>query len=67
MIKYSKYVNINSANPLHLISSKVNVYFEETNKNKHLTLLATNESKEKKIKNMKNFGVKSWRFYSISN
>ena len=48
MIKYLKYVNINSANPLHLISSKVNVYFEETNKNKHLTLLATNESKEKK-------------------
>ena len=48
MIKYSKYVNINSVNPLYLISSKVNVYFEETNKNKHLTLLATNESKEKK-------------------
>ena len=48
MIKYSKYVNINSVNPLYLISSKVNVYFEEANKNKHLTLLAANESKEKK-------------------
>ena len=45
-MKKSKYVKINSVNPLHLIFSKVNGYFEETNKNKYLTLVPTNESKE---------------------
>ena len=46
IIKNSKYVKINSVNPLHLIFSKVNGYFEEINKNKYLTLVPTNESKE---------------------
>ena len=47
MIKDSKYVKINSVNPLYLILSKVNWYFDETNENRYLTLVPTNESKEK--------------------
>ena len=43
-IKDSKYVKINSANPLYLIICKANVCFEEINKNKYLTLVPTNES-----------------------
>ena len=46
-IKDSKYVQINSVNPLYLIINKVNGYFEEINENKYLTLVPTNESKEK--------------------
>ena len=46
MIKDSKYVKINSVNPLYLIFGKANGYFEEINKNKYLTLVRTNESKE---------------------
>ena len=45
-IEYSKYVKINNVKPLYLIFTKVNEYFEEINKNKHLTLVPTNESKE---------------------
>ena len=45
-IKDSKYVKINSVNPLCLIFSKVNGYFEEINKNKYLALVPTNISKE---------------------
>ena len=57
MIKDSKYVKINSVNPLKLIFDKVNGYFKEINRNKYLTLVPTNESKEI-TKNMKNCGVK---------
>ena len=46
-IKDLKSVKINSGSPLYLIYSKVNGYFEEINKSKHLTLVPTNESKEK--------------------
>ena len=46
-IKDSKYVKINSVNPLYLIFNKVNEYFEEINGNKYLTLVPTNENKEK--------------------
>ena len=46
IIKNSKYVKINGVNPLYLIFSKVNGYFEEINKNKYLTLVPNNESKE---------------------
>ena len=42
-IKDSKYVKINSENPLFLIFSKVNGYFEGINKGKYLTLVPTNE------------------------
>ena len=44
-IKDSKYIKINSANPLYLIITKVKGYFEENSKNRYLTLLPTNESK----------------------
>ena len=56
MIKDSKYVKINSENPLYLIFRKVNGYFEEINGNKYLTLAPTNESKEKikKYKELRN-------------
>ena len=43
----SKYVRINSVNPLCLIFSKVNVYFDEVNKNEYLTLVPTNDTQEK--------------------
>ena len=46
-IKDSKYVKINSVNPLYLIFNKGNGYVEEINGNKYLTLVPTNESKEK--------------------
>ena len=36
-----------NVNPLYLIFTKVNGYFEEVNGNKYLTLVPTNESKEK--------------------
>ena len=45
-IKDSEYAKINSVNPLYLIFSKVNGYFEEINGNKYLTLVPTNESKK---------------------
>ena len=47
MIKDSKNVKIISVNPLSLINSNVNGYFEEINGNKYLMLIPTNESKEK--------------------
>ena len=43
-IKDLKYIKINSVNPLYLIFNKVN---EETNGNKYLRLVLTDESKEK--------------------
>ena len=46
-IKDSKYIKFHSSNPLYLIFSNVNGYFEENNENKYLTLVSTHESKEK--------------------
>ena len=46
-MKDLKYVKINSVNSLYLIFSKVNGYFQEINISKYLTLVPTNESKEK--------------------
>ena len=43
----SKYVKINSVNPLYFTINKVNGYFEEMIGNKYFTLVPTNESKEK--------------------
>ena len=57
-IKDSKYVKINSVNPLYLIIGKVNGYFEKINKNKYLMVVLTNESKEI-IKTYEEVGVKS--------
>ena len=53
-----KVLKIFSVNPLYLICGKVNRYLEEINGNKYLTLVPTNESKEK-WKGMKNYGLKS--------
>ena len=47
VIKDLKYVKIYSVNPLDLIFSEVNRYFEEFIANKYLKLVPTNESKEK--------------------
>ena len=49
-IKDSKYVKINNVNPLYLVFSKGNDFFEEIDKNKYLTLVPTDESKEKILK-----------------
>ena len=46
-IKDSKYIKINSVNPLYLIFNKVNGYFEQINGNKYLTLVPTSENKAK--------------------
>ena len=46
-MKNSKYIKINSVNPLRLIINKVNGYFEEINKKEYLTLVPTNESKQR--------------------
>ena len=51
-IKYLKYVKMYSVNPLYLIFRNVNGYFEEI---KYLTLVPTNESNKK---DMKNYGIK---------
>ena len=40
-------MKINSANPLYLMLNRINGYFEEINGNKYLTLVPTNESREK--------------------
>ena len=40
------YIKIISVNPLCLIFNKVDGYFEVFNKDKYLTLVPTNESKE---------------------
>ena len=48
-IKDLKYVKINSVNPLYLIFSKGNGYFEEINGNKYLTQVPpANERKKNK-------------------
>ena len=52
-----EYVKIYSVNILNLIFRYMNGYFEEINGNKYLTLVATNESKEK-IKKYEELGIK---------
>ena len=48
VIYYIGYVTIIiSVNPLYLIFRKLNGYFEKIDGNKYLTLVPTNESKEK--------------------
>ena len=46
-VTIKEYIKIYSANPLYLIFRYVNGYFEEINGNKYLTLVPTNEGKEK--------------------
>ena len=47
MIKDLKYVKINCVNSLYIIFSKVNGYFEEINKSKHLMLPLLMTAKKK--------------------
>ena len=49
-MKDSKYVKVYGVNPLYLIFNKMNGYFKEINGNKYLTLVSTNETKEKRKK-----------------
>ena len=58
LIYYTEYTKIYSVNPLYLIFKNANGYFEEINKSKYLTLVSTNDSKEK-LENIKNCGVTS--------
>ena len=44
--KDSGYVKIKSVNPLHLIISEADGYFEQKNENKYLPLNSTNKNKE---------------------
>ena len=45
--KHLKYVKTNSVNPLYLMLNNINGHLEEINKNKYLTIVPTDESKEK--------------------
>ena len=42
-----KHLEISSVNPLYHMFNKMNGYFEKINGNKYLTLIPTNESKDK--------------------
>ena len=46
-VRIKKYLEISSVNPSYLIFNKINGYFEELKGSKYLTLVLTNESKEK--------------------
>ena len=46
-VKIKKDLKISSVNPLQLIFKEMNGYFDEINGNQYLTLVPTNESKDK--------------------
>ena len=46
-VTIKEYIKIYSVNLLYLIFQYMNGYFEEINGNKYLTLVPTNESKDK--------------------
>ena len=50
-----RYVKINSANSLSLITHKINEYIEESNGNKYFTSIPTYEGKDA-LKITKNYG-----------
>ena len=52
-VTIKEYIRIYSVNPLYLIFRYVNGYFEEINGNKYLTLVPTNESKEKEYEELR--------------
>ena len=64
-VTIKKDLKIYSVNPLYLIFGKVNGYFEEINGNNYLTLVSTNESKEK-IKKYEELWIKSDLIRSIT-
>ena len=45
-VKHARYVRINSVSPLYLIIHKINRYIEESKRNKYLTLVPNDESKD---------------------
>ena len=45
-MKNLRYIKIKSINPLYLIINKLNGYIEESNQNKYLTLVPTDENKD---------------------
>ena len=49
-VTLKKFLQIYSLNPLYLVFTYVNGYFEEINGNKYLTPFSTNKSKEKNKK-----------------
>ena len=53
-----KDLKIDSVNPLYIMFGKMNDYFEKNNVNKYVTLAPSNESKEKKLKSLKNCELK---------
>ena len=55
-VTIKKDLKIYSVNPLYLIFSKVNEWLEEINGSKYLTLVPTNESKEKMKKTWRPIG-----------
>ena len=60
-IKDSKFGTVYKVNPLCLIFIKMNGFFEEINRNKYLTLVPTNETKEE-IKQYEELWIKNQRF-----
>ena len=53
-----RYAAVNSVNPLCVVIKKINGHNKESNGNKYLTLVPTEESKDT-LKSMKNYGTKS--------
>ena len=48
MVKNMRFAKINSINPLYLIIDEISGYIEESNGNKYLAILPTDESKGNK-------------------
>ena len=57
-VKDLSYATINSVNPLHFGINLINGYIQQSNGNKYLTLVPSDESKDTQ-KGMKNCGSKS--------
>ena len=57
IVKNLSDLKVNSVNPLYLIINEINEYIEESNRNKYLTLISTDQSKDV-LKSMKNYGPK---------
>ena len=53
-----RYATTNNVNPLYAVIKKINGHNKESNGNKYLTLVPTDESKDT-LKSMKNYGTKS--------
>ena len=58
-VKDLSYTKFNSVNPSYFFIDKINVYIEESNRNKYLTLVSSDKSKDT-LSNLKNYcGIKS--------